>query len=177
MPVCIPSSLTGRACLIAIEVTAQPTSYTIIITPSESFELHPQITFLIQNASCSIMTSQFPHRKGALAYGSEAASSQSQEHIKIPSGRLSYSSSSASSSSTSSLSSSPRYALERGQQETTTVEIMRCSRCAKTVEAIGRKSSDGTIRVSSSDACASGMVRFGHNLYYCDRCARLVGYK
>lgn len=29
----------------------------------------------------------------------------------------------------------------------------------------------------NDDASASGMVRFGHNLYYCDRCARMVGYK
>jgi hypothetical protein len=128
------------------------------------------------NASCSIMTSQFIYRKGTLTYGSEAAS-RSQERIKTPSGRLSHPSTSSSSSSTSSLNSSPRYAMERGRQETTTVEIMRCSRCAKTVEAIARRSSDGTTRVSSSDASASGMVRFGHNLYYCDRCARLVGYK
>jgi hypothetical protein len=31
--------------------------------------------------------------------------------------------------------------------------------------------------VSADDASASGMVKFGHNLYYCDRCAKMVGYK
>jgi len=32
-------------------------------------------------------------------------------------------------------------------------------------------------RVSSAEAAGAGMVRFGTNLYYCDRCARMVGYK
>lgn len=61
------------------------------------------------------------------------------------------------------------------------VEIMRCSRCAKCVETITspdvRSSSNSLRRVSTDDASANGMVRFGHNLYYCDRCAKMVGYK
>ncbi|PMD34470.1 hypothetical protein L207DRAFT_437426 [Hyaloscypha variabilis F] len=58
------------------------------------------------------------------------------------------------------------------------VEVMRCSRCAKCVETItSSRAADGERRVSNDDASASGMVRFGHNLYYCDRCARMVGYK
>lgn len=57
------------------------------------------------------------------------------------------------------------------------VEVLRCSRCVKTVETVVRRSNDGTSRVSMMDVSADGMVRFGHNLYYCDRCARLVGYK
>jgi hypothetical protein len=31
--------------------------------------------------------------------------------------------------------------------------------------------------VSADDARAGGMVKFGHNLYYCDRCAKIVGYQ
>ncbi|KAH8815947.1 hypothetical protein F5884DRAFT_638371, partial [Xylogone sp. PMI_703] len=81
-------------------------------------------------------------------------------------------SSAASSSSGSSGSGSVRYSAESTRPH---VEIMRCSRCAKSVETISYSTSDGR-RVSSDDARASGMVRFGHNLYYCDRCARMVGY-
>lgn len=52
------------------------------------------------------------------------------------------------------------------------VEVMRCSRCTKSVEAI-----TSTDSISPNDLSANGMVRFGHNLYYCDRCAKMVGYK
>lgn len=57
------------------------------------------------------------------------------------------------------------------------VEVLRCSRCAKCVETITHSpGSDGSQGVSLDDLSASGMVRFGHNLYYCDRCAKIVGY-
>jgi len=68
-----------------------------------------------------------------------------------------------------------RYSMDQAQPR---VEVMRCSRCAKSVETItSSKNGDNSRRVSTDDASASGMVRFGHNLYYCDRCARMVGYK
>lgn len=70
-----------------------------------------------------------------------------------------------------------RYSMDQAQPR---VEVMRCSRCAKCVETItsSARAADGDVRrVSTDDASASGMVRFGHNLYYCDRCARMVGYK
>ncbi|EDO04893.1 predicted protein [Sclerotinia sclerotiorum 1980 UF-70] len=81
--------------------------------------------------------------------------------------------SSDSSSSSTSSSSSSSYSMEPR------VEVMRCSRCAKTVETISTMQYHGNElrRVSTDDASASGMVRFGHNLYYCDRCAKMVGYK
>lgn len=81
--------------------------------------------------------------------------------------RASSDSSSSSSSFQSSYSMEPR------------VEVMRCSRCAKTVETISTMQYQGNElrRVSTDDASANGMVRFGHNLYYCDRCAKMVGYK
>ncbi|KAK6585377.1 hypothetical protein PZA11_002104 [Diplocarpon coronariae] len=81
-------------------------------------------------------------------------------------------SSSASSPASSSYSSgsSVRYFMEASRPR---VELMRCSRCTKCVETVV-----SAVRlVSTDDAEASGMVRFGHNLYYCDRCARMVGYK
>ncbi|KAI6246189.1 hypothetical protein HI914_05220 [Erysiphe necator] len=48
------------------------------------------------------------------------------------------------------------------------VELMRCSRCTKSVE------------VDPGTKCKEkeyGMVSFGYNLWYCERCARIVGYK
>lgn len=83
------------------------------------------------------------------------------------------SSSSTSSSSSSSSSFQSSYSMEPR------VEVMRCSRCAKTVETISTMQYQGNElrRVSTDDASANGMVRFGHNLYYCDRCAKMVGYK
>jgi hypothetical protein len=57
------------------------------------------------------------------------------------------------------------------------VEVLRCSRCAKCVETITHSpGGSGSQGVSPDDLSASGMVRFGHNLYYCDRCAKIVGY-
>ncbi|KAK8062752.1 hypothetical protein PG997_014849 [Apiospora hydei] len=46
------------------------------------------------------------------------------------------------------------------------VEVLRCMRCARSVEA-----------TSTDDPASTGMVRVGHNIYYCDRCAKMVGYK
>lgn len=54
-----------------------------------------------------------------------------------------------------------------------TVETMRCSRCAMSAETVSHNGRD----VSADDARAGGMVKFGHNLYYCDRCAKIVGYQ
>jgi hypothetical protein len=57
------------------------------------------------------------------------------------------------------------------------VEILRCSRCAKCVETVTHSlGTEGSQGVSLDDLSANGMVRFGHNLYYCDRCAKIVGY-
>ncbi|POR31878.1 Uncharacterized protein TPAR_07899 [Tolypocladium paradoxum] len=46
------------------------------------------------------------------------------------------------------------------------VQVLRCMRCARSVEA-----------TSTDDVSATGMVRIAHNLYYCERCAKMVGYK
>lgn len=78
------------------------------------------------------------------------------------------------SSTTSSASSSSRASLERHYMPK--VEIMRCSRCAKSVETISTSTDFGLSRVNTDDPSANGMVRFGHNLYYCERCAKIVGY-
>ncbi|KAK0101410.1 hypothetical protein ONS95_006583 [Cadophora gregata] len=115
----------------------------------------------------------------------EAANSRTSSPHR-PSNRTSTSSESSSSSSSSSSGSSSysssytdsaaaRYSMDASQPR---VEVMRCSRCAKCVETVISARAGGDVRrVSTDDAQASGMVRFGHNLYYCDRCARMVGYK
>jgi uncharacterized protein with PIN domain len=46
------------------------------------------------------------------------------------------------------------------------VEVLRCLRCARSVET-----------TSTDDVSSTGMVRIGTNIYYCDRCAKMVGYK
>jgi hypothetical protein len=67
--------------------------------------------------------------------------------------------------SSSSGASSYRHSMD-SQRPVVSVEVLRCLRCARAVEA-----------TSTDDASASGMVRVGHNIYYCHRCAKLVGYK
>lgn len=63
--------------------------------------------------------------------------------------------------------------MDPSKPRSSSVEVIRCSRCAMSVETICK----GGCEVSADDASASGMVKFGHNLYYCDRCAKMVGYK
>ncbi len=95
---------------------------------------------------------------------SESSSSSSSSSSSRPSSYSSY------------LDQTVRYSMDSAA--TPRVEVMRCSRCAKCVEAIISSSRGSDVRrVSADDAMASGMVRFGHNLYYCERCARMVGYK
>ncbi|KND91769.1 hypothetical protein TOPH_03440 [Tolypocladium ophioglossoides CBS 100239] len=90
-----------------------------------------------------------------------------------PSSNQHFVSSSSSSSSDSDLSaaSSSASGYRRSMDSTATrpvasVEVLRCMRCARSVEA-----------TSTDDVSATGMVRIAHNLYYCERCAKMVGYK
>ncbi|KAH7237886.1 hypothetical protein B0J15DRAFT_406226, partial [Fusarium solani] len=46
------------------------------------------------------------------------------------------------------------------------VEVFRCMRCARSAEA-----------TSTDDLSVLGMVRIAYNLYYCEHCAKMVGYK
>lgn len=52
------------------------------------------------------------------------------------------------------------------------VQKLRCSQCVKAVEVIANNG-----QVSTDNISASGMVRFGYNLYYCEKCSIIVGYK
>ncbi|PFH56950.1 hypothetical protein XA68_15732 [Ophiocordyceps unilateralis] len=83
------------------------------------------------------------------------------------------SASSSASSSDSDLSSDspvssyrPSVASPAARRPIASVEVLRCLRCARAVEA-----------TSTDDVAAMGMVRIAHNLYYCQRCAKMVGYK
>ncbi|KAF6806248.1 hypothetical protein CMUS01_04873 [Colletotrichum musicola] len=80
--------------------------------------------------------------------------------------KIHYSSSSSSDSDLSSASSSYRQSMDSVARPIASVEVLRCLRCARSVEA-----------TSTDDASSTGMVRIAHNLYYCERCAKMVGYK
>lgn len=56
--------------------------------------------------------------------------------------------------------------MDSAQRPVVSVQVLRCLRCARSVET-----------TSTDDASAFGMVRIAHNLYYCQRCAQMVGYK
>jgi hypothetical protein len=45
------------------------------------------------------------------------------------------------------------------------VAVLRCMRCARAEEV-----------TSTDDPSLSGMIRIGTNIYYCNRCAKMVGY-
>ncbi|KFA69127.1 hypothetical protein S40285_00019 [Stachybotrys chlorohalonatus IBT 40285] len=81
-------------------------------------------------------------------------------------GRASSTSSSASDLSSTSSASGYRHSMDSAQRPSVSVETLRCMRCARSVEA-----------TSTDDIRTMGMVRIAHNLYYCDRCAKMVGYK
>ncbi|RKK67403.1 hypothetical protein BFJ69_g14537 [Fusarium oxysporum] len=82
-----------------------------------------------------------------------------------------YSSSSNSACSNSDIAAESASAVAYGlgmdsiQLPIASVEVFRCMRCACSVEA-----------TSTDDIGAMGMVRIAYNLYYCERCAKIVGY-
>ncbi|VUC21723.1 unnamed protein product [Clonostachys rosea] len=92
-----------------------------------------------------------------------SSSRPSSQHFDSSSSR---SSSDSDISSTAPVSSGYRSSMDTIQQPVASVEILRCMRCARAVET-----------TSTDDASSMGMVRIAHNLYYCERCAKIVGYK
>ncbi|KAK9775608.1 hypothetical protein SCAR479_07714 [Seiridium cardinale] len=76
------------------------------------------------------------------------------------------SASSTSSSDSDTSSSSYRHSMDSVMRPVASVEVLRCLRCARSVET-----------TSTDDPATQGMVRIGHNIYYCTRCAKMVGYK
>ncbi|KAK6220701.1 hypothetical protein LQW54_001892 [Pestalotiopsis sp. IQ-011] len=74
--------------------------------------------------------------------------------------KLHYSSSSSSSSSDSDVSIPFRHSMDSVIGPVASVEVLR------SVET-----------TSTDDPMSQGMVRIGTNIYYCSRCAKMVGYK
>lgn len=144
--------------------------------------LHHLITYraINENYFNSTMSARYHQlQTDSKSSRSSSHSSSHRPHLHAPSNyssRNSTSSDSSSSSSASSSYTSDSYARSSmdSRSYAPRVETIRCSRCAKCVETVISSSSNG--RVSTEDAQASGMVQFGHNLYYCERCARMVGY-
>lgn len=68
-------------------------------------------------------------------------------------------------SASSDSSSSSDYTMDPIRAPVASVKVLRCLRCAKMQEA-----------TSTDDISACGMVRIGEGIYYCQRCAKLVGY-
>ncbi|KAJ6783999.1 hypothetical protein PWT90_11164 [Aphanocladium album] len=102
-------------------------------------------------------------------------SAQPRLSLIMPAGdsSASYGSASSSSSSTASdsdsasaTSSTNGFAMESAHPPVASVQVLRCMRCARAVET-----------TTTDDLTTAGMVRISHNLYYCDRCAKMVGYK
>ncbi|OAA55467.1 hypothetical protein ISF_07978 [Cordyceps fumosorosea ARSEF 2679] len=71
-----------------------------------------------------------------------------------------------SSSATSSTTSAAFTMESAAHPPVASVQVLRCMRCARAVET-----------TSTDDIATAGMVRISHNLYYCERCAKAVGYK
>lgn len=73
--------------------------------------------------------------------------------------------SSSSSSSTDSGGSAARHSMDASVRPPVQVALIRCLRCAKAEEI-----------TSTDDPSSLGMVQIGTNIYYCQRCAKMVGY-
>ncbi|EHK49647.1 hypothetical protein TRIATDRAFT_50583 [Trichoderma atroviride IMI 206040] len=56
--------------------------------------------------------------------------------------------------------------MDSSPRPSASVLVLRCMRCARSAET-----------TTTDDASTAGMVRISHNLYYCERCAKIVGYK
>lgn len=62
--------------------------------------------------------------------------------------------------------------MDQATSQYTSAQVLRCSQCRKAVEVIANNG-----QVSTENISASGMVKFGYNLYYCEKCSIGVGYK
>ncbi|KXX81468.1 hypothetical protein MMYC01_201739 [Madurella mycetomatis] len=71
----------------------------------------------------------------------------------------------SSSSTTSGGSSVARHSMDSSIRPPVQVAVIRCLRCARAEE-----------MTSTDDPISSGMVQIGTNIYYCKRCAKMVGY-
>ena len=68
-------------------------------------------------------------------------------------------------SSNSTNSGAVRHSMDSASRPPVQVAVIRCLRCARAEE-----------MTSTDDPSLSGMVQIGTNIYYCNRCAKMVGY-
>ncbi|KAK4114855.1 hypothetical protein N656DRAFT_682943, partial [Canariomyces notabilis] len=69
------------------------------------------------------------------------------------------------SSGSASSGSTVRHSMDSTIRPPVQVAVIRCLRCARAEEI-----------TSTDDPSLSGMVQIGTNIYYCQRCAKMVGY-
>ncbi|KAK4100139.1 hypothetical protein N658DRAFT_428302 [Parathielavia hyrcaniae] len=69
------------------------------------------------------------------------------------------------SSNSTTSGTSVRHSMDSAIRPPVYVAVIRCLRCARAEE-----------MTSTDDLTMSGMVQIGTNIYYCSRCAKLVGY-
>ncbi|KAK4240162.1 hypothetical protein C8A03DRAFT_42287 [Achaetomium macrosporum] len=106
-------------------------------------------------------------RPTAVPYsGGTTSSSSSSSSLPSSSSSSPFSSDSdlPSSNSTSS-GSSVRHSMDSTKRPTVQVTTIRCLRCARAEEI-----------TTTDDPTSSGMVQIGTNIYYCKRCAKMVGF-
>ncbi|KAL2191665.1 hypothetical protein L209DRAFT_761315 [Thermothelomyces heterothallicus CBS 203.75] len=123
--------------------------------------------------------SSAPARQPTIPYtGNILPASSSSSSTSTSSSSSSSSSSSPSSSSSSYSASDPdlpssdtmnsttvRQSVDSTSRPTVHVAVIRCLRCARAEEI-----------TSTDDPSLFGMVQIGTNIYYCNRCAKMVGY-
>ncbi|KAH6641383.1 hypothetical protein F5144DRAFT_545437 [Chaetomium tenue] len=95
---------------------------------------------------------QVPYTGGASS-SSSSSSSYSASDSDLPS------------SDTMSSTVAVRTSMESASRTPVQVAVIRCLRCARAEEL-----------TSTDDPSLSGMVQIGTNIYYCNRCAKMVGY-
>ncbi|AEO63200.1 eabc4793-53a4-4d2d-a096-efb746da3534 [Thermothielavioides terrestris] len=97
--------------------------------------------------------------------GSPSSSSSSSSSSSASSSSYSASDSDLPSSNSASSGSLVRLSMDSTTRPPVQVTVIRCLRCAR-----------GEEITSTDDPSLSGMIKIGTNIYYCSRCAKMVGY-
>ncbi|TQV92073.1 hypothetical protein V2A60_004378 [Cordyceps javanica] len=119
------------------------------------------------HASLPRLSLIMPSGDSSASYGRPSASSSSSSSSCSSSTTSSSACDSDSASSASSTTTAAAFTMDSsGHPPVASVQVLRCMRCARAVET-----------TTTDDIATAGMVRISHNLYYCERCAKTVGYK
>ena len=155
-----PYNLIMNSYIPAIEILVPHTS-TLPSSPSSKLswisDLRPDKSTIHSSISDpSIMdVSKLLQLQTQAAYGSRPRPQPQPVQHKYPSNRNSGTSMTSTSSQSSSTNNSASNCLE----------FVRCSRCHR------------TLSMDPTSSTPNGVVQFGTNLFYCSRCASMVGYK